>query len=321
MTPEGYDIPLPPVGAADNAPVSQPTILERYGISPILFGFLVLLLIFILYQVVGGVITLLLIGLKPAEGNVVVMRLATGIGQIVFMLVPTIILARVASASPLQYLRIRTPDIRTLILPLFGIFSLQQLLQIYMVFQDRLPWPEGVQKLIQQFKDMFEQIYRMLVSSSSIPELFFVVIIVALIPAVSEELMFRGLVQRSFEKGSTPVRGMVLTGVIFGAYHLNPFTIIPLAALGIYLGFLTMRANNVWVSVAAHFYNNLFACIAVYLHMDEDGLVTGDPMGMPVGVLLGSFVAFALIFIAATTYFLRITGDERRSPDVNTLTL
>lgn len=295
----------------------EPTFLERHGISPLVFGLVVLVVIFFLYQLVGGGITLLFFGLHPpTPGSVNAYRLVTGLGQLLLMLLPTILLTRLASARPMEYLRVRPPDIRTLILPLFGIFSLQELLQIYLLFQERLPWPEGVRRLMEQFKDLFEQVYRMLVSSSSVPELFFVVVIVALIPAVSEELLFRGLVQRSFEKGLTPVKGMVLTGIIFGAYHLNPFSIVPLSILGIYLGFLTMRANSVWVSVSAHFYNNLFACIAVYLHMDEDSLVTGNPSEMPIGILLGSFFVFLLIFIAATTYFMRITEGEGSSPGV-----
>jgi membrane protease YdiL (CAAX protease family) len=288
-------LPLPPV-----------TFIERHGISPTLFAFLVLIIIFVLYQIVGGLATAFLLGFKPTAENVKGFRIATGAGEILLILIPTLFLTRFASRVPKDYLRLRAPDVRTLLVPLVGIFSLQQLLQIYLYLQDRIPLPPSVEQTVRQFKDILEEAYRLLVSTHSIPELIFVTVVVALIPAFAEELMFRGLIQRSLEKGSTPMRGAILTGIIFGAYHLNPFSIVPLVVLGIYLGFLTMRANSIWVSITAHFYNNAIACIFVYLMRDE-GLITGDPGQMPASFLLLTFIGCSILFALSTYYFIVIT--------------
>ncbi|HZY10942.1 MAG TPA: CPBP family intramembrane glutamic endopeptidase, partial [Bacteroidota bacterium] len=202
-------------------PIRIPLI-ERYGISSVLFGFLILIVVFILYQFIGGIITYIFFGLRPTSDTIDGFRIVTGLGQVMFLLIPTLLLVRFATLTPAQYLRLTAPDPRTLIPPLVGIFSLQQMLQIYLYFQEKIPLPETVRNMVDKFKEMIEEVYRLLVSSHSIPELIMVIFVIAFIPAIAEELLFRGLVQRSFEKGLTATKGMILTGIIFGVYHLNP---------------------------------------------------------------------------------------------------
>ncbi len=282
------------------------TFIERHGISSTLFAILVLIAIFILYQGIGSIATVLLVGVKPSLENITGFRIATGIGEILFILIPVLAFTRLASLTPREYLRLRTPRVGTLVLPLAGIVSLQQLLQMYLYFQDRIPIPSSIEKYVQQFKELYEEAYRLLVTTHSTPELLFVITIVALVPALAEELMFRGLIQRSLERSSTPVRGAVVTGIIFGAYHLNPFSVVPLMVLGIYLGFLALRANSLWVSIFAHFCNNAIACIGVYFAGGDD-LITGDPGTMSAPALLMTFAVSAIVFTLSTYYFFILT--------------
>ena len=288
------------------------TIVERLGISHVLFALLSLIFIFILYQIVGGIITLLVFGMKPTPDNIFGYRLATGLGQIIFILVPTLVFVRFVSFTPREYFRVKLPALQTVIVPLIGIFSLQQVLQIYLIFQEKIPLPENIQSMLEKFKTMFEELYKQLVSTNSVPELLWVVLIIALIPAVAEEFMFRGLIQRSFEKGTTPVRGVIITGIIFGAYHMNPFSFIPLVIIGIYLGFLAMRSGSIWVSVITHFFNNFLACFALYFKLKDDYVVVGNVDDMSVGSLVATFWFFGVIFILSIYYFMKITKPVRQ---------
>ncbi|MBI4547795.1 MAG: CPBP family intramembrane metalloprotease [Ignavibacteriae bacterium] len=304
---EDFQHPAPSIPIHDSLPHARLTFIERYGISPIVFGFLVLIVVFLLYQIVGGVITFLFFGIKPTPDNVVGYRMATGLGQIFLLLVPTIFLARFVSLKPSQFMRLKFPELHTLIPTIVGIFSLQQMLQIYLAVQEKIPLPESIQTQLRQIKELIEEVYKVLVSSNSLPELFYVILIVAFIPAIAEELFFRGLVQRSFEQGLSPVKGLLLTSLIFGAYHLNPTSFVPLAALGVYLGYLVLRSQSVWLSAFAHFCNNAFACVAVYLSKNDDYIVTGDPEEMSAVLLLGTFVSFGVIFFFSTYYFIQVT--------------
>jgi membrane protease YdiL (CAAX protease family) len=84
----------------------------------------------------------------------------------------------------------------------------------------------------------------------------------ALVPGICEELLFRGYAQRQFERAVGPAGGVLLSGVLFGAYHLRPSQLLPLVVLGVYLAYLTWRTGSLWPAVAAH--NGLAVLAARY---------------------------------------------------------
>jgi len=304
---------LPSPVIPDYSAAAQPTFIERYGISLLLFTFVSLLLIFFLYQIIGGVITLLIYGMKLTDENLSGYRIATGIGQLIFILIPTLFLVRLVTHKPAEYLRFQAPSILAILTGFVGIFSLQQVLQIYLVFQEKIPLPSELQSMMQKFKDMFDEMYRQLVGAHTSGEFIFVLVVVAFIPAITEELMFRGLIQRNLERALTPVSGMIITGIIFAGYHLNPFSFIPLVIIGIYLGFLAMRSRSIWVSIAAHFFNNALAVASLFINVEDDYVVFGNSSKMSLTSLLGTFWFFGLIFILTTLYFIKITKPAQKS--------
>ena len=297
------------------AALVEQSFLERHGISPVLFAYLSLLIVFFLYQIVGGILSaFLFLGEGIIAAHATTFRVTTVAAQIVFLFIPTLILTRFADSNPQKYLRVQSPQrasrsslAAVFLLPLFGIFSLQQMFQVYLSFQEKIPLPEKVRPLVEDLMRMIEQAYSTLITATSLPEFLFVVFVVAVVPAIAEELLFRGLIQRSFERGLGATRGVVLTAVIFAMYHLNPFSLLPLVGLGLYLGFLVHRSNSIWTSVAAHFYNNLFACTAVYLKLGENYVVTGDPAALSTSSLLLIFFSFSMVFLLSTYYFVIVT--------------
>jgi membrane protease YdiL (CAAX protease family) len=283
------------------------TFLERHGISPVLFGFVSLIVVFLLYQIVGGGITAAMFLFLGGDKNVTALRLVTMAGQLGFILLPAVVLTRLATFESRAFLRLRRPSLLQVLMPLAGIFSLQQMLQVYMAFQERIPLPKSIQPFFEEIRKLLEETYKMLISSSSIPELVFVVIVVALVPSFAEEIFFRGTIQRSFENGLGGGRGLFLTALIFAMYHLNPFSFIPLFVLGLYLGYLVHRSNSIWPAVAAHFYNNAIACVLVYMGFEDDYIATGKAELMSAPDLLATFAAFSLVFFLSTYYFMRVT--------------
>lgn len=91
------------------------------------------------------------------------------------------------------------------------------------------------------------------------------VIIIALIPAIGEELVFRGLLQRQLLRWlRNPWAAIILAGAIFSFIHLQFEGFLSRWALGIVLGWLYWRSGNIWVSIVAHFFNNAFMVAGVY---------------------------------------------------------
>lgn len=76
-----------------------------------------------------------------------------------------------------------------------------------------------------------------------------------LLPALSEELLLRGLVQGEYEKYGVTI-GVLLTSVIFALFHTNPVQIPSLIVAGVCYGVLTLIFKSVWPAVVAHAINN-----------------------------------------------------------------
>jgi membrane protease YdiL (CAAX protease family) len=288
-------------------PPGTGTFLERRGISPVAFGGLCIIFFFLVYQIGGSLATYLAFGMGAGLDDPGGMRAFQGAAQVVLLLVPALLLARLASPEPLVFLRLKRPSFPALFVSLAGILSLQMVLQVYITLQDMIPLPAELEKLITPLKDSIDAALMGLLRADSFEEFLGVVVVIALIPALAEEFAFRGVIQRSFAKGMGPVRAFVLTGVIFGAFHLNPFSIVPLVTLGVYLGFLAWRADSIWMSVAAHFFNNLLPVGALYFGLADESVVKGDMGDLPAGVLLAVFWFSGVIFLLSTYYFLHLT--------------
>jgi membrane protease YdiL (CAAX protease family) len=296
-----------PTPSADN---TQPEPLIR-RIPPVLFAFLSLVVVFFLYQVVFGTFTYLLGGEKITGDNVTFIRVATLVGQLFFLLLPTMLLARARKGSLTGYFNIRIPEYKEVILSVVAVFSLQVLLQGYLTLQDSWPsiYPQEVQKYLDELKRMIDGMYRGLVSAHSPAEFGFVVLVVAIVPAVSEEILFRGLVQQSMAEQFGGRSAAIITGVIFAMFHVNPFAIVPLIVLGMYFGFLVLRSGNIAISISAHLFNNFVACAAVYMGVDESMLIAPGGEVTP-EVAFVNYLGFVVVFLLSTYYFVRITRQD-----------
>lgn len=284
---------------------------EGVTYSPIAFAFVSLIGLFFLYQFVGGGITLLLVGGDITQDSVSVARIATMVGQFVLLLLPTLLLVKAQHGMFARALRWRIPTATEVFLSFLGMIALLQAAEGYMYFQDKIPLPESVIPLVEMLKKMIEETYRMLVVSQSIPELLFVIVVVALTPAICEEIFFRGLIQKNFSLGTNAVRGFVITGIIFGLYHFNPFQAVPLMALGIYFSFLQYRSQTLIVPMIAHFVNNTFSVVAAYVYgFDQSGvpsLLMSEGEGVPATTVLGTTILFIVIFSVVVRMYIRAT--------------
>jgi membrane protease YdiL (CAAX protease family) len=284
---------------------AQPPLLQR--IPPIAFAIIILVFIFVLYQGVGGVVTLVLFGTRITQDNVDTFRWVTLAGQVVLLLVPTVLLAWGRHKSFRVPFRVSKVQLKPFVLALVGLFGLQQLMQGYMALQDMIPLPTQIQHFVDTFKELLESMYTLLTQARTPGELAFVVLVIALTPAICEELLFRGLVQRAFEDSLGGLKAAVITGVIFGMYHVNPFTLVPLCALGVYFGWIVYRSQNIVLSIVAHFLNNLFAILVVYIGIDENLATAVSPQLSTTPLQIAFYLLSGVVFLIASYYFAKET--------------
>ncbi|GAA4003728.1 hypothetical protein GCM10022408_14160 [Hymenobacter fastidiosus] len=104
------------------------------------------------------------------------------------------------------------------------------------------------------------------------------VLVIAVVPAISEELVFRGIIQRNLVQwfGSRHV-GVWLAAAIFSAIHFQFFGFVPRFVLGLILGYLYEWSGNILVPMAAHFTQNAFQLALLYVQQREWTTSTFDP--------------------------------------------
>lgn len=79
---------------------------------------------------------------------------------------------------------------------------------------------------------------------------------VGIVPAICEEVLYRGYVMRAFEKSWGILPAILISGLLFGLYHVQLSNLLPLAAIGIVLGFITWASESIYPAMLAHFVNN-----------------------------------------------------------------
>jgi uncharacterized protein len=100
------------------------------------------------------------------------------------------------------------------------------------------------------------------------------ILVIAVLPAVFEEMVFRGVFISLFERKYGTAGLAVVTGIMFGIMHLNIYSLFETAALGVLFGFITLYSGSIFPAVAAHFVNN--AVSVTLMKMVSEGKISGN---------------------------------------------
>lgn len=123
-----------------------------------------------------------------------------------------------------------------------------------------IPLPESLTNMEKQAAEQIQ----VFLKAGSVMDVIVNVLIIALLPAFCEELFFRGALQRVLINVTrSPWVGIILTGFLFSALHLQFQGFLPRMFLGVVLGALFWYSGSLWTCILAHFVNNAVQVIAV----------------------------------------------------------
>lgn len=92
-------------------------------------------------------------------------------------------------------------------------------------------------------------------------------VVVVVLPAIGEEIVFRGMIQNDFYRATRNAHLSIwITAILFSAIHLQFYGFFPRMFLGALFGYLYFWSGNLWMPVLAHFVNNGFTLISLYLY-------------------------------------------------------
>ncbi len=169
--------------------------------------------------------------------------------EIILIFLPTILLLRIAKVDIKKFLKINPVKISNLFLVLFIAFPVMILvLLLTQLINVIYPIPESYLKTMSELLKM-ENL-----------EMWKIIIIIGVLPGICEEIMFRGYFINVFKKKGF-WKSILITALLFGIFHLDPFRLLPAGLLGIWLGYLLLRTNSIIVPVFAHFVHNSLAVL------------------------------------------------------------
>jgi membrane protease YdiL (CAAX protease family) len=172
----------------------------------------------------------------------------------------------------------------------------------------QLPIPEWASEMERSATGMLEGL---LVMESPV-ELLYNLLVVAVLPAIGEELLFRGLMQQQLERGTgRPHLAVWLTALVFSAIHLQFEGFIPRLLLGAGLGYLFYWTRNLWIPIIAHFIFNGGQVVARYFAEDETAALDLEEVQDP---QWGAFALGVLVVIAAGYYLWHDNLVSRETP-------
>jgi sodium transport system permease protein len=155
-------------------------------------------------------------------------------------------------------------------------------------------------------KELFGELER-LVTATDLPRFLWLLLLVAVTPAVCEESVFRGVLFQGLGRDGGMWRTVGLTALVFGAFHLSGETAIrflPTAWIGVLMGVVVWRTRSIYASMLMHFVNNGFAVVVVSRPEVRRALISaaGEPNWW--------LVAAAPLALAAGLWLLPRNGED-----------
>ena len=209
----------------------------------------------------------------------------------------------------LDYLDVRKwPSWRLIGWSVLGMVLIAPLVVFLYQINQLIPLPDGLQFMEEQTEEAIKGLMQM----DTPWELLANLLVVALLPAIGEELVFRGILQKQLGRFMLrPWHAILLAAAIFSFIHMQFGGFLPRWLLGIVLGWLYWRTGNLWVSIIAHFFNNGIQVVAQYLFAQQiSSIDLNEDPNVPWYAALISVILVYLVYIQFEKAASKSTGTS-----------
>ncbi len=242
------------------------------------------------------------------------------ITQSIFVfIIPAIAAAWLFSSNTFRYLKTTGKfSLMAIVLVMCSIVMAIPVLNLFTMWNARLDLPDWLQSVERQIIAMEEsanQLTQLFLDGHNNTDLIVNLIMIAILPAIGEEFLFRGVFQRLFTEWTRNHHwGVILGAFMFSFFHFQFFGFIPRFLLGVYFGYLLVWSGTIWLPVVAHFINNGLAVIYYHFSSGQLGETMLDQVGTETEgyyALIGS-ILFTTLLIYATYRYVKVRNVSGR---------
>ncbi|MGB0881701.1 MAG: lysostaphin resistance A-like protein [Vicingaceae bacterium] len=235
----------------------------------------------IVFSIIGTGLAALLFGFNTLEINnlgspdliegMKLIQLCTAIGLFV---VPPLVYGPFTSKQPLQKLGLKTfPKQINYALILGLMIALTPFLSWIIELNANMVLPNflsSIEQWMRESEQNAEELTKAFLTFNGVGSLLYVLVIVAIVPAIGEELLFRGVLQKIFINWTNkPHLGIWISAILFSALHMQFFGFFPRMLLGLLFGYVFYWSKSLWLPVLGHFINNGTVVMVAYFFPEE----------------------------------------------------
>ena len=232
----------------------------------------------------------------------------TSFGMFIFA---SIIIAREIELNWKKYLTLdKNPGSIPLIITGILVIIIFPFTNLLTYVNNEIQFPEflrGLERFFHSKEDQMEQIMKAFLNVKGFGELVINLFIIAVIPSIGEELIFRGIVQDRFTIWfKNHHYAILLTSFIFSALHIQFLSFLPRFFLGMVLGYMFYWSKSIWLVIISHFINNSLAVVFYHLYYTGKVDKTIELLGTPhYGIIYSIFAVLGgvlLIYVLIKYY-------------------
>jgi membrane protease YdiL (CAAX protease family) len=187
-----------------------------------------------------------------------------------FFIVPSFVFLYVATKRGQDFILWKKQfHFSTLIIVVGILLFLLPFVNLLIAWNEAMHLPSFLSSLEANMRSMEDSATRLteaVVSMETTSDFIYMVLIVAVMPAIGEELMFRGIIQRLLaQQFGSYHTGIWVSAILFSAMHFQFFGFFPRVFLGAVLGYLLVWSGNIIYPMIAHFINNFTSLVIAYM--------------------------------------------------------
>jgi membrane protease YdiL (CAAX protease family) len=215
-----------------------------------------------------------------------------------------------------DFIKIPSNLLTALVVTVVIVFSFMIVNTIFIEWNASIKLPEslsGIENWAEDLEESMKELTEYLTEFESTGYFIVAIVVIALIPGIGEELLFRGLLQNILKRMVKNDHAAIwIAAILFSAIHFQFYGFIPRMLLGALFGYLYVWSGNLIIPMVAHFINNSVSLIALYVY--QKGLTDIDvesTEAFPTVYILIFSALFVITLIYFKNYVANIKLDER----------
>ncbi len=161
-----------------------------------------------------------------------------------------------------------------------------------------IPLSKSLEQHFKSLEDQYNKEVFAIANMKTVQDYIISLIIIALLPAMFEEMLFRGALQPvMINITKNALAGILITSILFSALHASFYGFLPRLVLGLILGYIFYFSKNLWLSIVFHFLNNALGITQMYA-LSKKGLLTANAMNDDTFLLYYGLIAAVALYVA-----------------------